>query len=226
MSEKTKSALKAAAKIAVLLAIIIFVVLNYDKLKNIDIRALVEGRSLLLAFFIILGVYLLKSVLFVIPAMLVYTSVGMAFSPAYAVAVNLAGIALEVMLTYYLGRFLGREYVSKLLQKSSGGRKILEKKIENRFLPLLIVRALPVFPIDFLSLFLGSMGSSVPTYFFASFIGIAPRVILFTLLGEGIYDYIPMDKIVIGAAAAAAAAIIVVLIKFIIGKKHEKEKAD
>ena len=222
MNEKTKARLKLAAKIAVLLIILTLIIINYDKLKNIDIRQMTAGKSLTLSAFIILGVYAVKSVLFVIPAMLLYTSVGVAFPPLYAVLINIAGICLEVTITYFLGRFLGDEYVRNLLQKNKGGQKILEKQIENKFPALFIIRALPVFPIDFLSLFLGSIKSNILVYFLASVIGIAPRVILFTLLGEGIYDYIPMDIIVKAVIIIIPLAVIAFLIKYFINKKKSE----
>ena len=222
MNEKTKARLKLAAKIAVLLIILTLIIINYDKLKNIDIRQMTAGKSLTLSAFIILGVYAVKSVLFVIPAMLLYTSVGVAFPPLYAVLINITGICLEVTITYFIGRFLGDEYVRNLLQKNKGGQKILEKQIENRFPALLIIRALPVFPIDFLSLFLGSIKSNLLVYFLASVIGIAPRVILFTLLGEGIYDYIPMDIIIKAVIIIIPLAVIAFLIRYFINKKKSE----
>ena len=222
MNEKTKATLKLISKIAVLLLILTLVIFNYDKLKNIDIRQMTIGKSLTLSAFIILGVYAVKSVLFVIPAMLLYTSVGVAFPSLYAVLINIAGICLEVTLTYFLGRFLGDESVRRLLQKNRGGRKILEKQIENKFPALLIVRALPIFPIDFLSLFLGSIKSNVLVYFIASVIGIAPRVILFTLLGEGIYDYIPTEIIIKVIIIILPAAAVAFLVKFLAGRRKSK----
>ena len=222
MNEKTKATLKLISKIAVLLLILTLVIFNYDKLKNIDIRQMTIGKSLTLSAFIILGVYAVKSVLFVIPAMLLYTSVGVAFPSLYAVLINIAGICLEVTLTYFLGRFLGDESVRRLLQKNRGGRKILEKQIENKFPALLIVRALPIFPIDFLSLFLGSIKSNILVYFLASVIGIAPRVILFTLLGEGIYDYIPTEIIIKVIIILLPAAAVAFLVKFLAGRRKSK----
>ena len=45
MSEKTKSTVKALIRVAVAMIIFVLAVINYDRLKNIDVRALVEGSS-------------------------------------------------------------------------------------------------------------------------------------------------------------------------------------
>lgn len=197
MSKKTKATLLALLRAAVAMTIFVIAVINYEKLKNIDVRAIVEASSsLIFAVLTIWGVYLVKSVLFIIPASLIYISIGMAFPTVNACLISLVGIILEVTVTYFLGLFLGGDYVNKLLARSKGGQKILDTKINDNFPAFLVIRALPVFPIDFVSLFWGASKAKFPRYFFASVIGIMPRVILFTILGDGIYDYIPIHLII------------------------------
>ncbi len=197
MNKKTKATLLALLRAAVAMTIFVVAVIEYDELKNIDVRAIVEqSGNVILAVLTIWGVYLVKSVLFIIPASLIYISIGMAFPTPTACLISLIGIILEVTVTYFLGLFLGGDYVNKLLAKSKGGRKILEKKLNDNFPALLGIRALPVFPIDFVSLFWGASKCRFIRYFIASVVGIMPRVILFTILGDGIYDYIPIHLII------------------------------
>lgn len=213
MSKKTRDTLLAFLRAAVAMAIFVLAVVNYEKLKNIDVRAIVAASSsLAAAVSAILGVYLVKSVLFIIPASLIYISMGMAFPTGTAILINLGGIVLEVTVTYLLGVFLGGDYVNKLLSKKKAGRKLLEKKFNDSFPILLGIRFLPVFPIDFVSLFWGASKCGFVRYFFASVLGIMPRVILFTILGDGIYDYIPIHlivKIIIVAIPIGAAVYLV-----------------
>lgn len=197
MNEKTKSTVKALIRVTVAMIIFVLAVVNYDRLKNIDVRALVQASSsTLIAIITIWGVYLTKSILFIIPASLIYISVGMAFPPVTASLISLVGIIIEVTVTYFLGLFLGGDYVNRQLEKTKAGKKILDMKLNDSFIALLPIRALPVFPIDFVSLFWGASRCSFHRYFFASVIGIMPRVVLFTILGDGIYDYIPIHLIV------------------------------
>lgn len=225
MTKKTKSTLLAFLRATVAMIIFALGVINYDKLKNIDVRALVEASSgLVAAIATILGIYLVKSILFIIPASLIYISVGMAFSTPQAILINLIGIIIEVIVTYFLGMFLGGDYVNKLLAKNKGGRKILELEISNRFLVLLGIRALPVFPIDFVSLFWGASKCKFYKYFPASVIGIMPRVILFTILGDGIYDYIPIHLIVKLIIIAIPIGVAIYLTRHFIKLKKESNR--
>lgn len=220
MSKKTKATLLAFLRAAIAMVIFVVAVINYEKLKNIDVRAIVESASnITIAILTIWGVYLVKSVLFIIPASLIYISVGMAFSPVTACLISLVGIILEVTVTYFLGLFLGGDYVNKLLEKSKGGKKILDMKFNDNFPAFLVIRALPVFPIDFVSLFWGASKAKFFRYFAASVIGIMPRVVLFTILGDGIYDYIPIHLIIKIVIFAIPVGVVVYLVRHFIKMK-------
>ncbi len=223
MKYKTKATLMALFRVAVAMTIFVVAVLNYEKLKNIDVRALVEASTnMIIALVTIWGVYLVKSVLFIIPAMLIYVSIGMAFPTPTACLISLVGIILEVTVTYLLGLFLGGPYVNKLLSKTKPGKKVLDMKLNENFPTLLVIRALPVFPIDFVSLFWGASKCRFPRYFIASVVGIMPRVVLFTILGDGIYEIFPMHRIVEVIIIAIPIGCIVYLIRhFIKIKKLE-----
>ena len=226
MTEKTKATLLALLRAAVAMVIFVLAVVNYEKLKNIDVRAIVNSSAnVAVAVGAILGVYFVKSVLFIIPASLIYISVGMAFPAPQAILINLCGIIVEVSATYLLGLFLGGDYVNRLLAKNKGGRKILEKKFNDNFWVLLGIRALPVFPIDFVSLFWGASKCRFLRYFLASVAGIMPRVILFTILGDGIYDYIPIHLIVKIIICAIPVGVVVYLIRYFVKQKKGEAAA-
>lgn len=226
MNEKTKKTLSLVAKILVAAVILTVVILNYDKLKNLDVRAIVENASSIYAAVgVVIAIFFAKSLLFVIPASLIYLSVGMAFTPVQAILISFVGISIEVMTTYALGRFLGGDAVSKLLSKSKSGQKLLEKNVQDKFGVLFLMRFTGL-PIDFTSLFLGASKCNILRYYIASMAGIMPRVIVFTVLGDGIYDIIPMEllvKIIIGAIPVVAIAFVV---KYFADKKKNTSKSE
>ena len=225
LSEKTKDILKLILKLVFVAAVFIAVVVNYDRLVNIDIRALVSGStSETAAAAGVVGIYALKGMVFVIPASLIYISVGMAFSPLKACIINMLGIAAEVTVSYFFGRFVGGEYVEKLLSKNKGGKKLLSLKEQKKQSSVIAVRFLPVFPIDFTSLFFGSMKMPFLKYLIFSIIGLAPRVLLFTVLGDKVYDLIPMKIIVRVIIAVIPIAVAVFLIKWIVSRKKSTKE--
>lgn len=222
MNEKRKKTLSLVLKITVATVILMVIILNYDKLSNLDVRAIVDSApSVSMAVAVVLAVFVVKSLTFVVPASLIYVSVGMAFSPIQACIISFAGISLEITATYILGRFLGGETVKKLLEKSKNGKKLLEKNVQDKFGVLFIMRFTGL-PIDFTSLFLGASRCNFFKYYLASMAGIMPRVILFTVLGDGIYDLIPMDILIKVIICAVPIVGVGILIKhFWKGKKKE-----
>ena len=220
-----KETVKNIIKIAVAAAIFVTAIVNYDFLSNLDIRILIAGASsIFIAELIILGVYAVKAVMMVVPASLIYISVGMAFDPKRAVIVNLLGIALEVTVTYFLGKFLGKDAVEKKIRNTKAGDKFFTMLDKNRNAAIFLMRFIPAFPIDFSSLFMGAFDFKFFPYLIFSVLGIAPRVIAFTVIGEGIYEMIPMKYIVLAVICAIPVVTAVLLIKKFVVKKKKSEE--
>ena len=221
---KKKDVFLILLRCVVALTLFIVAVVYYDELSTIDVKAL-AGLTDFLPFLIlmVLSVYIIKALVFVVPASLVYVAVGAIMDPLLAVAVNLVGIFIEVSVTYFLGRFLGKDVVYKFLGKKEIGKKILSKDIQNKTSVLLSIRAIPAFPIDFISLFYGASGCAYLKYALFSLVGISWRVILFTVLGDAIFSWIPMDKIIFIVICGIPVFIVYYLIKkFILEPKKAK----
>ena len=226
MTAKTRENLSIAARVCVALVILILILVNYDRLTHIDMRALVKlAPNFASAVLMLLGVYLVKSVLFVIPASLIYVSIGMAFNWPTACLINMAGILLEVCTTYLLGRFLGGNRVEQLLRKKKGGEKLFNLDLQDKPGFIFLVRFVPAFPIDFTSLFFGAFTQPrrFPVYVLMSLLGLAPRVIAFTILGDKIYDLIPMRFIITICIIAIPIGIVVYLIRRKVHKKKTEQ---
>ena len=188
MNQRAKKYTLTAVKAIIIVAVIVILIVYGKDLKNLNIRAVVSSTSnITLAILIVLGIYAIKSVLFVIPASILYISVGIAFPTNQAILINAAGIAIEVTLSYFFGRFLGGNTVKRMLRKYKGGRKLLELKIPDKPVFVFIVRFVPAFPIDFSSLFFGTTSKNYWSYAIFSLIGLLPRVITFTLMGNSIF---------------------------------------
>lgn len=224
---KKKEIFSILLRTAVALTLFLIAIFNYDTLSQLDVRQLVsftDHTSVMIA--VILAVYLVKALVFVVPASLVYVAVGAILPPVTAVAVNLVGIFIEVSATYWLGRFLGKEAVYRLLSKRAAGRKIIEKDLGSNNKVLLAIRAIPAFPIDLLSLFYGASGCRYLPYALFSLLGISWRVILFTLIGDAVFAWIPMDKIIFIVILCIPVGVAWFLIKKFVLEPKKKKKAD
>ncbi len=221
---KNSRAFGLAWRILFALIIIALIIWKYDEFKTVDIRAIVDASSsVLMAVLAIEGIYTLKAMVFVIPASLIYIAVGMAFPAHWAILINAVGILVEVAVSYVFGRIMGGNYVIEKLKKVKYGDKILELHGKGKLSAIFAIRFLPVFPIDLVSLFLGAVKMNFAKYLLVSLGGILPRVILFTILGDGLYDYVPMEKIIPIAAVLLAVALVVWIIKYALKDKKPKE---
>lgn len=213
---KAKNSIGLALRIVFALAIIAVIIWKFKELQNIDVRALIEAAgSLPKTLITILGVYLVKGLTLIVPASLVYIAVGMSIKIGWALAVNITGIIIEVTVTYILGLILGGPFVTKKLGETKAGKRILGTYEKHEKGSIFIMRILGL-PIDFCSLFFGAMRVRYIPYLLMSLAGILPRVILFTILGDKVYDLVPMKYVVSVAAVAVTVFLIVWIIKYII----------
>ncbi len=224
---KKKDIFLIILRAVVALTLFAIAVVYYDELSTVDVTMIADVTDKLpLMIGLVLLVYLIKALVFVVPASLVYVAVGVIMDPVTAVIVNLVGIFIEVSVTYFLGMFLGKDAVYKLLSKKDAGKKLLEKDIQSKASVLLSIRAIPAFPIDFVSLFYGASGCSYLKYALLSVAGIAWRVILFTVLGDAIFEWIPLDKIIFVVICFIPIGVIYYLVKkFVLEPKKTKNKS-
>lgn len=179
-------------KILLIVAIVIFVIADYHNLSNLNIRELLTREHTLVGSgLMVLVIYFVKGIVMVIPAAVVYISVGMAFEPWVAVILNTLGMIVELVASYFLGKFLSIDYIDNLMNEQRNGSKIVKKIQDNSRLAMFTLRFVPIFPVDIISLFYGSIKYPFWKYMGWSMLGIMPRVILFTILGKKIYDWFP-----------------------------------
>lgn len=226
MTQQKKELFGILLRASVAMILFVTAIVNYDYLSNLDVQAILSSignTGLIVA--VVLLMYFVKGLIFVLPASVIYVAVGIVLDTWLAVGVNLLGIIIEVTVSYLLGRFLGGDYVRKLLSKKKAGQKILDTDFQNKKWLIFTTRLFPVFPIDFLSLFFGATKSSFPLYFILSVAGLAPRVILFTIIGDNLFKWIPMDKLIFIIICCIPVGVTAYLIKkLVIDKKRKNNK--
>ncbi len=224
MTNQQKETVGILIRAAVAMALFVTAIVNYDYLSNLNVEEILSSLSntgLIIA--VVLLMYFVKGLIFVLPASVIYVAVGIVLDSHLAVGVNMLGIIIEVVVTYILGRFLGGDYVRKLLSKKKAGQKILDTNFQDKKWLIFTTRLFPVFPIDFLSLFFGATKSNFPLYFVLSVAGLAPRVILFTVIGDNLFKWIPMDKLIFMVICCIPVGVAGYLLKkFVIDKKKNK----
>ena len=226
MTKKNKETAGIIIRAVVAMVLFIIAIVNYDTLSGLDVENIlssIDGTGVIIA--VVLLMYFVKGLIFVLPASVIYVAVGVILDTWLAVGVNILGIIIEILAAYFLGRFLGKDYVHRILSKKEAGRKILATNFQDKKWLIFVTRLLPVFPIDFLSLFFGATKSNGILHFLLSVAGLAPRVILFTVIGDNLFKWIPMDKLIFIIICCIPVGVAVYLVKkLILDKNKSKEK--
>ncbi|MCR5522265.1 MAG: nucleoside hydrolase [Clostridia bacterium] len=220
---RIKNSAGLALRIIFSVALISLIIWKFRDLQNIDVRTILDGiASMPLKLATLLGIYAIKGLTLVVPASLIYVATGMALHPLWlAVVINCIGIVVEVSITYLMGIILGGPFVTKKLKKTKYGDRLITTYDKYEKFGIFLARFL-FMPLDLCSLFFGSMRARFLPYLLLSLAGTLPRVILFTILGDKVYDLIPMKVIVPVAAALITVALIVWIVRYAVSNARNE----
>ena len=119
------------------------------------------------------------------------TVLGVAFTPIIGLLVNTAGVVVELTTSYFMGYFLGGEFVERQLDKMKRGREYLEDDSRDSAVVMFFLRIIPIFSVNAISMFYGSSHYNYWKYLGISMAGMMPRVIVLSLFGNAIYENLP-----------------------------------
>jgi uncharacterized membrane protein YdjX (TVP38/TMEM64 family) len=169
----------------ILLGIIIIVIffVFWEEIKNLKIEQLIKDNDdQLTAIMIIIGLFLLKSIFFFIPAILIFISTGIVLPTHLAIIVCTLAVFFEISLTYFYGYFLGENFVEKLMNKLNT-KNMIKSRWDNELLIIFFLRLSPM-AIEPVSLLIGANHYKFWEYIGASIMGLLPKIILFIMIGD------------------------------------------
>ncbi len=112
---------------------------------------------------------------------------GILFGAAWGTAINLTAATIGATLAFLLARYLGRDFVAKLMKGKLA--KLDDRVGQHGFYAVLYLRLIPLFPFNLLNYSLGLSQVRLSQYFLATLIGMAPGCFVYTSLG-GVGRYI------------------------------------
>jgi phospholipase D1/2 len=144
----------------------------------LDIEALVDVGDRLeeipLAPLIVLGVYVLAGLL-VVPVMLLITVTGIVFGPLVGGTYALAGSLLSGIVTYTIGRKLGRETVRHFAGKRLNA--ITRGLAKRGLLTMILVRIVPVAPFTVVNVVAGASHIGWRDFVLGTALGMLPGIV-------------------------------------------------
>lgn len=170
------------AMVAVMLVLMNKFDINIENAAHLS--TYIKGGTLTVAL-IIISFTVVKSFALVFPPAVIFAVSGLLFDNLWvAILVNFIGVALSVIMPYYLGRFTGKEMLDTLKVKFPKIKKLDDFAGKNEFMVVYVVKASGIVPSDLMNVVYGAMSINFMKYFIASNIGMLPFNILFTLLAN------------------------------------------
>ena len=127
--------------------------------------------------FIILGGYVVGS-LVLVPVTLMILATAFAFGPLAGSAYSLGGCLLAAVLTYGLGRVLGRDTVRRL--GSSRLNRVSRRLADHGLVTMFTVRLLPIAPYALVNIVAGASHIRLRDFILGSTLGMAPGIVAIT----------------------------------------------
>jgi uncharacterized membrane protein YdjX (TVP38/TMEM64 family) len=139
-------------------------------------------------FIVILIIYVIKTIVMVIPLNVLYIAAGMILPPLYAVIISYIGVTVEMTLGFFIGRRIKQTNTFKKLGKNKYANKVMEFGSSNSILSSMLVRIVKGPPADLTSILMGSTGMNYPQYILGTLIGITPGMIPVIFMGKAVFN--------------------------------------
>ena len=153
-----------------------------EQLMNWQPKNLFAAAVLLLLFFAV------KSSLVFVPILIPQILVGHLYPGCAAFGLNLLGLVVVMSVPYAIGRKLGGEKLTKILQRYPRLEGILKLQQENELALSFMLRACAVPPADIVTMYLGASGMPLHVNLLGGVLGALPAMVMTTFLGANIQD--------------------------------------
>lgn len=193
-------------------------VLLYRSSGSLTLQELLkyQPENKLLAALIMCGLFLLKSVDFLLHFGILFAMSGIMYPLPIALFLNTIGLLILSVVPYWIGRQLGAPLLTQLCEKHPRLRNVTQIGISNEILLNILIRLTGI-PVNLASLYMGARHFSFGRYLFASVLGNLPMMLPFTLMGMNAGD--PKSPVFVGTIvwtvllAVAAILIYIILLK-------------
>ena len=178
-----------------------------------------QPENKLLAALAMCGLFLLKSVDFLLHSGVLYALDGILFPLPYAFAMNLLGIVILAVVPYEIGRALGAPLMDSLRDKYPKLRDAEALVQSSDFLLTFLMRLIGV-PLCAVGMYLGARRMDRRAYLLGSVLGLIPSMIPYTLMGDNATD--PSSPLFVGAAAGEVFIHVAALAVFFLLQRKKK----
>lgn len=145
---------------------------------------------------VIILLFAVKSFIPIYPTSTVCFLTGAMLPMYFSVPVNIAGFAALLSIRYFAGKGFGAGSAWKFIRKNERLRRLIEQDGNGNTTLLIILRLLPVMPVNSISGIYGSLDFGFGKFLGLSILGFLPKIISFTFVGRNVYDPLSPEFIV------------------------------
>lgn len=173
--------------IAMMLTLTVLAVIYRHELSFKAIVNFSPSNPWLAALFLI-ALFALKSLSVSFPQDILFYASGIMFPMPIAILVNLAGLAVNLTIPYYIGMFSGSDTADRLTRKYKKLDEVKSLRTGNEFFFVFFLRFVGLLSCDVLSMYMGSVKVKYKNFIIAGLLGCLPRLIIKTVVGASASD--------------------------------------
>lgn len=219
---KLKKVVKFAI-IAVIVTLVLVLFFTHFEFEPEDILRLTPQNRFAAAL-VVVGIFILKNVLVMIPLTALYVACGMIFGAGWGIAVALIGLACEISIGYYVGKKRGRKRTEAILERRPKAAVFHELLTANPQSACFLSRLIPLpLPVDVVSMYFGANGVPFHTYLTFSLLGLGSKMLPYVIAGKSITNPLSAEFLVpLGIGLAISLGTFLIQWRFQKhGKNHE-----
>lgn len=180
-------------KIIVLLSLVsaVFLIFQFTSLEFSDFTP-ERIKQFILGFgfwapLVFLVIYTLRSVILVIPVLILSLTAGLAFGPIWGGLINIIGGVFGSVMSFFFARFFGKNLLEQIPMMNSGPIDKFGSRLEkNGFKVLFVIRLIGIPPYDVVNFGSGLSKVKFKDYLFASILGMIPGGLILPFIGSNL----------------------------------------
>lgn len=177
-----------------------------------------------LAVVIILFNYALKAVIPWFPVSCICVASAVLFKWYYALAINLAGLAVLFILKFLWGRTNGGGNAEKLLSKYDAAHRLVDECKLGSDVVLFFSRLIPSIPINSVSCIYGTTEIPLGKFLLISELGFLPKAVSYIIIGRNVFDPASASFVVPFIPLILFSGMVFLSLGNAVGKNEEKKK--
>lgn len=205
--KKLFTILKFVTLILIIAAVPVYILVFHQdwiaQMQDLDqVRRAIADYNGLEAPFIYIGAQIIQIIISVIPGQALQIAAGFMFGFPIALGLSVIGAAIGTVITYYLGKVLGRDAMHLLFGEDQINKYVERMNSRNAAAIVFLIYLIPGIPKDVVSYAAGISSMRLRPFLMLSLVGRLPGMIASLLIGKQIFEGDYHIAIIIAAIAS------------------------